>query len=158
MDSYYKLRQLFFTKSDTVYQYKLRQVLQNAMNLLQIATGITKCYDYYKLRQYSSTLFLYISLPLFSMITTRNFQKPFYGGNAVRVLIHFFFTAAHFLLALVAANISHFVTTAKKFSRCSYNKKNSPLFFLSHSRSLSPFFSLSFAGLPPTLSFSLSFS
>ena len=37
---------------DTVY-YKLRQVLQSAMDLLQIATGITKCDDYYKLRQYT---------------------------------------------------------------------------------------------------------
>ena len=34
--------------------YKLRQVLQSAMDLLQIATGITKCDDYYKLRQYNS--------------------------------------------------------------------------------------------------------
>ena len=41
----------FFTKCDTVY-YKLRQVLQSRMNLLQIATGNTKCDDYYKLRQY----------------------------------------------------------------------------------------------------------
>ena len=41
----------FVTKCDTVY-YKLRQVLQSAMYLLQIATGITKCDDYYKLRQY----------------------------------------------------------------------------------------------------------
>ena len=39
MDSYYKLRQLFY--------YKVRHVL------LQIATGITKCDDYYNLRQYS---------------------------------------------------------------------------------------------------------
>ena len=70
----------------------------------------------------------------------------------------FFFTAAHFLLALVAASISHFVTAATKFSCCSSNKKMSPLFFISRSRSLSPFFSLSFAGLPPTFSFSLSFS
>ena len=31
--------------------YKLRQVLQSAMDLLQIAKGITKCDDYYKLRQ-----------------------------------------------------------------------------------------------------------
>ena len=69
-----------------------------------------------------------------------------------------FFTAAHFLLALVAASISHFVTAATKFSCCSSNKKMSPLFFISRSRSLSPFFSLSFAGLPPTFSFSLSFS
>ena len=36
-DSFYKLRQLFY--------YKLRH------SLLQIATGITKCDDYYKLRQ-----------------------------------------------------------------------------------------------------------
>ena len=36
-------------------------------------------------------------------------------------------------------------------------KKMSPLFFISRSKSLSPFFSLSFAGLPPTFSFSLSF-
>ena len=44
-----------------------------------------------------------------------------------------------------------------KVSCCSSNKKMSPLFFTSSSRSLSPFFSLSFAGLPPTFSFSLSF-
>ena len=31
----------------------MRQVLQSAMDLLQIATGITKCDDYYKLRQYT---------------------------------------------------------------------------------------------------------
>ena len=38
------------------------------------------------------------------------------------------------------------------------NKKMSSLFFISRSRSLSLYFSLSFAGLPPTFSFSLSFS
>ena len=38
MDCYYKLRQLFY--------YKVRH------GLLQIATGITKCDGYYKLRQY----------------------------------------------------------------------------------------------------------
>ena len=42
MDSYYKLRQLFY--------YKVRH------GLLQIATGITKCDDYYKLRQYNRSL------------------------------------------------------------------------------------------------------
>ena len=68
------------------------------------------------------------------------------------------FTAAHFHLALVVSSISHFVTASTKFSCCSSNKKMSPLFFISRSRSLSPFFSLSFAGLPPTFSFSLSFS
>ena len=74
-----------------------------------------------------STLFLYISLPLFCTTATWNFQKllsyTFYGGNVVRVLVHFFFTAAHFHLALVAASISHFVTAATKFSCCSSNKK-----------------------------------
>ena len=66
--------------------------------------------------------------------------------------------ARFFHLALVAASISHFVTAATKFSCCSSNKKMSPLFFISRSRSLSPFFSLSFAGLPRTFSFSRSFS
>ena len=72
--------------------------------------------------------------------------------------VHFVFTAPHFHLALVAASISYFITTVTKFSCCSSNKKMSPLFFISRSKSLSPFFSLSFAGLPPTFSFSLSFS
>ena len=44
MDCYYKLRHLFY--------YKVRH------GLLQIATGITKCYDYYKLRQYKVLLVL----------------------------------------------------------------------------------------------------
>ena len=75
-----------------------------------------------------------------------------------RFLVHFFFTAAHLHLALVVATISYFVSAATKFSCCSYNKEMSPLSFISCSRSLWPFFSLSFAGLPLTFSFSLSFS
>ena len=56
-----------------------------------------------------------------------------------------FFTTAHFHLALVAAGISHFVTTARKCS-CSSSRKKCLLcfFFISRSRFLSPFFSLSF--------------
>ena len=69
-----------------------------------------------------------------------------------------FFTAAHFHLALVATSISHFVTAATKFSCCSSNKKMSPLFVISRSGPLSLFFSLRFAGPPPTFSFSRSFS
>ena len=78
--------------------------------------------------------------------STWNFKKllsyTFYGGN-----VHFFFTATHFHLALVAARISHFVTAATKFSRCSSNKINRCRlrFFIFRSQSLSPFFSLSFA-------------
>ena len=48
-----------------------------------------------------STLFSYISLPLFCTTTTRNFQKlpsyTFYGGNVVPVVAHFF-SLAHFHL------------------------------------------------------------
>ena len=61
---YYKVRwtvikncdSFFITKGDKVY-YKLRQILQSAMDLLQIATDITKCDDYYELRQYASPQF-----------------------------------------------------------------------------------------------------
>ena len=91
--------------------------------------------------------------------TSRNFLVARFMEEMSYVFsFTFFFTAANFHLALVAASISHFVTTVTKFSCCSSNKKMSPLFFISRSRSLSPFFSLSFAGLPPTFSFSLSFS
>ena len=44
----------------------------------------------------------------------------------------------------------------QKFILFFQQKKMSPLFFISRIRSLSLFFSLSFAGLPPTFSFSLS--
>ena len=71
------------------------------------------------------------------------------------ILFTFFFTDAHFLLALVAASISHFVSVATKFSCCSSKKNVSFVFYLSLSRSLSPFSSLSFAGLPLFLCLSL---
>ena len=59
---------------------------------------------------------------------------------------------------LVSASISHFLTAATNFSCCSSSKKCLLSFFLSRSSSLSPFFSLSFAGLSPPFSLSLSFS
>ena len=66
--------------------------------------------------------FLYISLPFFCTTTTRNFQKhPSYTFYVF--LSTFFFAAAHFHLALVAASISHFATAVTKFSCCSSNKK-----------------------------------
>ena len=55
----------------------------------------------------------------------------------------------------MTASISHFVSAPTKFSCCSSNKKMSPLFFISRSRPLLPFFSLSFAGLPLFLFFSV---
>ena len=48
MVCYYKVRQVFY--------YKVRQVLQSVTILLQSPTGITKCDDYYKVRQYTRSL------------------------------------------------------------------------------------------------------
>ena len=90
--------------------------------------------------------------------TSRNFLVTRFMEEMSYVSRSLFFTGAHFHLALVAASISHFVTAVTKFLCCSSNKKLSPLLILSRSKSLSPFFSLSFAGLPPTFSFSLCFS
>ena len=42
----------FYDKVRHAFYYKLRRVLQSAMDLLEIATGITKCDGCYKLRQY----------------------------------------------------------------------------------------------------------
>ena len=59
----------------------------------------------------------------------------------------------HFLFSLpLFFTLPHFLTAATKFP------KNVSLFFISRSSSLSLFFSLSFAGLSPTFSFSPSFS
>ena len=98
-----------------------------------------------------STLFLYISLPLFYTTTTWNFQKllsySFFGENALCVLDHFFHC-----LSLSFCHLCY------KIFMLFFRQKMSPLFFISRSRSLSPFFSLSLAGLLPTFSFSLPFS
>ena len=77
----------------------------------------------------------------------QDLSYTFFGGNVVRVLVHFFFTAVHFHLALVVASISHFVTAATKFSSSSSNNKLSCFVVY-----LFIFF-LGFAGLPPIFSF-----
>ena len=101
-----------------------------------------------------STLFCTFLCRCFARLQ-RETSRNLFMEEISYVFCSLFFHSAHFLLALVAASI---VTAATKFSCCSSNKKMSPLFFISRSKSLSPFFSLSFAGLPPTFSFSLSFS
>ena len=69
------------------------------------------------------------------------------------------FTAAHFHLALVATSIFSFCHRPYKIFMLFFQQKNvSFSFFISRSKSLLPFFLLNFAGLPPTLSFSLCFS
>ena len=59
------------------------------------------------------TYFEYFLCCCFAWLQCKISRNFFYGGNVVRVLVHFFFTASHFLLALVAASISHFVTACR---------------------------------------------
>ena len=66
---------------------------------------------------------------------------------------NFFCAPAHFHFALVAARISHFLTAATNFHVVFPTKNESPSFFISRSRSLLPFYSLSIAGLPPYFSY-----
>ena len=86
-----------------------------------------------------------------------NFRKlpsyKFYGENVVPALVHFFLSLP-LIFTLVTAGISRFFTAAAKFSCCSSNK----WLLIARSNSLSLFFSLSFAGLSPSFSFSLSLS
>ena len=106
--------------------------------------------------------FFNISLPLFCKITTWNFQKllssTFYGGNVARFLVHLFFHCRSFSPCIGDRLHFSFCYRRYKIFMLFFQQKMSPLFFISRSRSLSPFFSLSFAGLPPTFSFSRSFS
>ena len=71
-------------------------------------------------------------------------------------LFSFFFTAAHFHLG----DRQHFSFShhCYKIFMLFFHQKVCPLFFISRANSLSLFFSSSFAGQSPTLSFSLSFS
>ena len=114
-------------------------------------------------KQHSSTLFLVH----FFAVVLHDYNVKLPETSQLHVLWRkcrtrspsLFFTAAHFHLALVAACISHFVTSAtQNFHVVLPTNKCLLRLFISRSKSLSPFFSLSFVGLPPTFSFSLSFS
>ena len=95
--------------------------------------------------------FLYISLPLFCTTTTWNFQKL--------LSYTFFFRSLFFSLPLIFTlhwwPLAFLILSPplQNFNVVLPTKKMSPLFFISRSKSLSPFFSLSFAGLQPTFSF-----
>ena len=69
-----------------------------------------------------------------------------------------FYFSLPLIFSLLTACISHFVSTATNFHVVLPTKICLLCFFISRSKSLSPFFSLSFAGLPTTFSFSLCFS
>ena len=105
-----------------------------------------------------SWLFLYISLPLFCTTTTWNFQKllscTFYGGNFVRVLVHLFFLLP-LIIILHWCPLPFLILSPQlqNFHVVPPTKKCLLRFFLSRSRSLSPFFSSSFAGLQPDFHF-----
>ena len=75
------------------------------------------------------------------LVNVKRLSYTFFGGNIVRILVHFVFTAAHFYRELVAASISHFVLPLQNFHVVLPTKKCL----------------LEFASLPPTFSFSLSF-
>ena len=93
---YYKLRWSVITKCDSFFitncdkcYYKVRQVLQSVTILLQSATGITKCEDYYKVRQYKPlekfkhryTSKCFQMLPLLCSLQLIFFSEgPFYGN------------------------------------------------------------------------------
>ena len=91
--------------------------------------------------------------------TSRNFLATRFMKEMSHVFLFTFFSLplifflhwwpVAFLILLPPLQNFHVVLSRKKMST---------LFFISSSRSLSPFFSLNFAGLPPTFSFSRSFS
>ena len=91
--------------------------------------------------------------------TPRNFLVTLFTGEMSYVFSFTFFSVpliftlhwwplAFLILSPPLQNFHFFLPT----------KKKPPLFFIYRSRSLSPFFSLSIAGLPPTFSFPLSSS
>ena len=90
--------------------------------------------------------------------TSRHFLITRFIEEMSYVFPFTFFRGHSYSLTLVDASISHFVTAPTKFSCCSSNKKCLLCFLSLALNPRRPFFSLSFAGLPPTFSFSLSFS
>ena len=84
-----------------------------------------------------NTLFLYISLPLFCTTSTWNFQKLFYGGNVVRVLVHFFFNCRSFSPCIGGRKHCH---RRYKIFMLFFQQKNVSLaFYLSLYISVAPF-------------------
>ena len=91
--------------------------------------------------------------------TSRNFLVTrFMQGMSYVLSLIFFFTAAHFHLSWWPLAFLIFSPPLQNFHGVLPTKKGL-LCFLSLALDLCrPFFSMSFAGLPPTFSFSLSFS
>ena len=168
--NYYKLRYLSYYKVRwTVITNCVSFFYKERHGLLQVATGITKCDEFITNcdRYYKVLWLLQIATVQQHTFFVNFFAVVFHDYNAKLPEAFLwrkcctrphslFFTAAHsvslhgwppaFLILSLPLQNFHVVLPTKI----------SPLFFLSHSRSLSPFFSLNFTGLPPTLSFSRS--
>ena len=126
----------------------LSSTIFNSSNLLYLDNSradIFACKPNVKLFHILGSSSLYLNSPLVTRFKEEMFSFPF------------FFTAAHFHIALMAPSIPHFVTAATKFSCCSSTKK-CLLCFLSLALDLCRPFILELRWLPPTFSFSLSFS
>ena len=91
--------------------------------------------------------------------TSRTFSVTLLMREMSHVFSFTFFTAVHFHLAFDWWPLAFFILLPplQNFHVVLPTKK-CLFFFLSRSRSLSPFFWLSYTGLPPTFSFSPSFS
>ena len=90
--NYYELRQLSLLQSAMDSCYKLRQLFYYKVRhgLLQIATGITKCDDYYKLRQYSRVFGSSFLVPSFApecLCIHWDDTRPLDGQNLTRSAI-----------------------------------------------------------------------
>ena len=94
--------------------------------------------------------------------TPLDFQKllsyTLYGGNVVSVPVPFFLLPLIFTLHWWPLAFLILSPPLQNFHVVLPTKTCLLFLFISRSKSLSPFFSLSLAGLPPTFSFSLSFS
>ena len=106
-----------------------------------------------------STLFFFFSFPCrcLARLQRKTSRNRFFMGEMSYELSFTFFHCRSFSPYIGGRQHFSFCRPCYKIFILASNKK-CLLFFISRSRSLSPFFSLSFAGLSPTLSFSLSFS
>ena len=103
--------------------------------------------------------FLCRCFPRLQRETSRNFLVTrFLQGMSHVLSFIFFFTAAHFHLSWWPLAFLIFSSPLQNFHGVLPTKKMSPLFFTLALDLCHPFFSMTFAGLPPTFSFSLSFS
>ena len=107
-----------------------------------------------------SKLFFFFSFPCrcLARLQRKTSRNRFFMGEMSYLLSFTFFHCRSFSPYIGGRQHFSFCQSRYKIFMLFFHQKMSPLFFTSRSRSLSPFFSLSFAGLPPTFSFSLSFS